>query len=72
MTLLPPRPDVCQECASDHLPDEAHNQTSLYYQYAFRGKHGRWPKWSDAIAHLEPALRAVWEQELRAEGVWDD
>lgn len=30
-SLLPPRPDVCQECAVDHAADQPHNAQSLFY-----------------------------------------
>lgn len=41
--ILPPPSGKCQECAVDHKPEEPHNRDSLYYQMAFRQKHGRWP-----------------------------
>lgn len=68
--LLPPRPGVCQTCAMDHPPTDPHNQQSLYYQYAFRETHGRWPTWKDAIAHCSPKLKEFWESELRRAGAW--
>jgi len=67
--LLPPKPDVCQTCASDHEPEEPHNQRSLYYQYAFLGEHGRWPTWADAMAHCSEGMRELWIVELRKMGV---
>jgi len=69
--LLPPKPGVCQECAVDHPPEDPHNNQSLYFQYKFRGDHGRWPTWKDAIAHCTPEVREFWEEELRAAGAWD-
>ncbi len=69
MYLLSPKPDVCQTCASDHYPEEPHNQRSLYYQYRFYAEHGRWPRWSDAMAHCSEETRAVWSDELRKLGV---
>lgn len=69
LSLLPPKPDVCQTCASDHEPEEPHNQRSLYYQYAFLADHGRWPEWADAMAHCSEETRAVWSGELRKLGV---
>lgn len=68
MILLPPAPDVCQECAVDHKPDEPHNQQSLYYQMAFHMKHGRWPTWHDALAHCDERTRELWLIELRKLG----
>ena len=60
MFLLPPRPDVCQECAVNHKPDEPHNRDSLYYQMQFQIKHGRGATWDDAIAHCTPEVKAEW------------
>lgn len=69
MTLLPPSPDKCQECASDHDPDEPHNAQSLYYQMAFQMKHGRTPNWIDATAHCTPEIQSLWREELMKRGV---
>lgn len=69
--LLPPSPDKCQECAVDHPPEEPHNKQSLYYQTKFRGDHGRWPTWRDAVAHCAPEVQEFWEAELRNLGAWD-
>lgn len=65
MALLPPPPDTCQECAVKHDPAQAHNQQSLFYQYQFYGKTGRWPTWADAIAHCSPEIQERWKIELR-------
>jgi hypothetical protein len=59
-TLLPCAPDKCQECAVDHPYDQPHNKQSLYYQYRFYGTHGRWPTWTDAMAHCTPEVKATW------------
>lgn len=72
MMLLPCKPNVCQECAVDHKPHEAHNKDSLYYQYKFYGEHGRWPTWADAIAHCEFTIRSFWKDELIKRGVWSE
>ncbi len=64
MTLLPPKGDVCQECATDHAWDQPHNQQSLYYQYYFYSQHARWPNWSDAMAHCPDPVKAIWRQQL--------
>lgn len=69
--LLPPPPGVCQECAVDHEPGQAHDKQSLFYQYYFRSHHGRWPTWRDAISHCTAEVRAFWEAELREIGAWD-
>ncbi len=69
MFLLPPRSDLCQECATKHEPEMPHNQQSLYYQMAFKIKHGRSPTWADAMAHCSDEMKAVWTEELRKLGV---
>jgi len=70
--LLPPRPDVCQECAVKHDPGMPHNRDSLYYQIKFNAEHGRYPQWSDAVAHCSPEMRAAWQGELEKQGVWSE
>lgn len=69
-TLLPPRPDVCQECAVDHLPAEPHNAQSIYYQTKFHIEHGRQPTWADAMAHCDEDVQAAWRAELAKLGVF--
>lgn len=68
-SLLPCAPDVCQECAVKHAPELPHNQQSLYWQYKFQSAQGRWPTWSDAMAHCTPEMKAHWVQELAKHGV---
>lgn len=72
MYLLPPKPGVCPVCAVGHGGARPHNGQSLYYQYWFYFKHGRWPTWADAIAHCEPELQRLWRQALEQEGVWTE
>lgn len=67
--LLPPAPGKCPECADLHLPEEPHNQQSLFYQYDFYGKRGRWPTWTDAMAHCGSDMKQRWIDELRKRGV---
>ncbi len=62
--LLPCKPNVCQECAGKHRPNEPHNKNSLYYQYHFKAEYGRWPTWEDAIAHCEERIKKMWREEL--------
>ncbi len=64
MTMLPCGPDVCQTCATDHRHDEPHNRDSLYYQMTFHATHGRWPLWSDSMAHCTPEVQALWRKAL--------
>ena len=66
MTLLGPAPDKCQECAVDHAHDAPHDQQSLYYQMRFHATHGRWPTWSDAMAHCTEEVKTHWRRELVA------
>lgn len=67
--LLPCAPDVCQECAIDHDPEEPHNRDSLYYQMTFYKKHKSYPTWEDAIAHCSDNLKYAVREFLREKGV---
>lgn len=69
MTLAPPLAGTCPECAVNHDPAMPHNAQSLYYQYKFRQKNGRWPTWNDAMAHCTGEVRALWIQALAKHGV---
>lgn len=68
-TLLPPPPGVCSQCGRDHEPEQAHDQRSLLYQYAFYAEHDRWPTWEDALAHCAPEVQEQWREALRGHGV---
>ena len=70
--LLPSAKDVCQECAVKHKPEEPHDATSLYYQYSFHAKHGRWPGWLDAMSHCSEEMKAAWTKELKKRGLWKE
>jgi hypothetical protein len=65
MILLPPHPDLCQTCATDHHPELPHNQQSLYYQMRFQMDHGRWPTWEDAMAHCTDDTRSKWQEAMK-------
>lgn len=67
--LMPATPGTCPECATKHTPEEPHNQQSLAYQYDFYGKNGRWPTWSDAMAHCDDKMRQLWTEQLLKRGV---
>ena len=67
--LMPPAPDVCQECAVKHDPMMPHNRDSLYYQYAFYAKNGRWPTWADAMAHCPEEIKGYWTDALMEKGI---
>ena len=62
--LLPPNPNVCQECAGDHPKELPHNKDSLYYQYKFYNENGRWPTWMDAMEHCDDKTTAEWSKAL--------
>ena len=72
MTLLPPRPDVCQTCAVDHQAHEAHNAQSIYYAVGFLMKYGRDATWADAVAHCAEAVRAIWRKALEDRKAWTE
>lgn len=59
----------CAECAVVHDPAHPHNQQSLFYQYSFREKHGRWPTWEDAMAHCTAEMKEAWIKGLAEQGV---
>lgn len=70
-TLMPPKPEACQQCAREHEPDQPHDAQSLYYQYHFYAEHDRWPTWRDALAHCTPEVRAEWTRALAGHGIRD-
>lgn len=67
--LVPPAADVCQVCATAHAVEHPHNQQSIYYQYWFHLKHGRWPTWADAMEHCAPSMKDLWTEELGKRGI---
>lgn len=67
--MLPAAEGTCAECATKHEPAMPHNAQSLFYQYAFAGKHQRWPDWRDAMAHCSEEMKAQWTSHLVAMGV---
>lgn len=67
--LMPCAPDKCQECATDHDPVLPHNQQSLFYQYKFYDKTGRWPTWKDAMSHCTEAMQKAWTEQLAKLGI---
>ena len=69
LTLLPPRPDVCQECARDHTKEMPHDATSLYYQTKFNLENGRAATWMDAMAHCSDEMKKVWRECLSQKGI---
>jgi hypothetical protein len=69
MMLLPPRSDVCQECAVDHDPQLPHNPRSIYYQTKFKMEHRRGATWADAMEHCSDEMKELWIEELRKVGI---
>lgn len=68
MTLLGTPEGTCRECGVRHDPELPHNKHSLAYQYNFFDKHGRWPTWSDAMAHCSEEIKEMWAEELMKRG----
>lgn len=70
ITLLGRTPSgTCPICAVKHDPEQPHNRDSLAYQYKFYDEHGRWPTWTDAMAHCSEEIKAFWVEQLTARGV---
>lgn len=66
--MMMPPPGTCPECAVKHDPRMPHNKQSLFYQYAFYARNGRWPTWEDAMAHCAEEVKEVWRQALKEAG----
>lgn len=62
-------PTVCQTCGTAHAVEAPHNAQSLYYQYSFYSEHGRWPTWTDAMAHCSTETKALVAVVLEENGV---
>lgn len=60
---------TCPMCAVAHDPALPHNRDSLAYQYKFYDESGRWPTWSDAMAHCSEEVKEFWIEELKKRGV---
>lgn len=71
-TLMPPAPHVCQVCAVDHEPAEPHDPESFYWRTKRHIAGEPAPTWADALAHVEPELRAAWVAALAERGVTVD
>jgi hypothetical protein len=70
--LLPPAPDLCQECAWKHEPDQPHNKQIMFYQLNFLNKNGRYPTWKDAVAHCASEVQRLWREQLEKLGEWPE
>lgn len=64
LKMLPGPPGSCEWCHVKHSPDQPHNWQSMPYQMKFKTLNGRWPTWSDAMAHCSPEVQAVWREGL--------
>ena len=64
LSILPPPPGHCQECAVEHEPDQPHNRDSLFYAFIFNAQHNRSPTWVDAMAHCPQAVQVEWLKSL--------
>lgn len=71
--MLPGAPGTCEWCYIKHDPDQPHNQQSLPYQMKFKAIKGRYPTWSDAMAHCTPEIQERWRvgiiKEMKAHGL---
>lgn len=63
--VLPPPPDACQVCATEHDPAQPHNKQSLYYQFIFNAENGRSATWKDAMDHCTDEVKAAWKKALK-------
>lgn len=68
-TLLPAPEGTCPECATKHEPEQPHNQQSLYWQYKFYQRHGRFPTWLDCMSHCTQETKDFWSAELAKHGI---
>jgi hypothetical protein len=64
--MLPGPPGTCEWCHVEHDRDQPHNQQSLPYQMRFHAINGRWPTWTDAMAHCSPEVQSFWREKLVA------
>lgn len=70
MTLLPPAEGTCPVCGREHPDELPHDASTMYYQHRFYGLRGRWPTWSDAMAHCSIEIQSAWREGLEAQGMW--
>jgi len=61
---IPATPGMCMTCGTEHEPELPHNRQSLFYQYKFYDKYGRWPTWNDAMEHCSDEIKALWKEVL--------
>lgn len=64
MTLLPPAPDACQECAVKHPPEQPHNPQSLYWATKRKMESKPPPTWEIALEHCPQDVYDLWVDAL--------
>lgn len=72
LMMLPPAPDRCPVCAGDHGKNDAHDFTSMHYQFRFNAQHGRSVTAADAVAHLSGEIRSVWVKTIKQARLWTE
>jgi len=68
MSILPPRPDVCQVCAAEHAPGEPHTPNSLYWQTRRNMEGLPLATWEDALVDCTEPVRESWITALELKG----
>jgi hypothetical protein len=64
--MLPGPDGSCEWCHVKHDPSQPHNKQSLAYQMKFNQIHGRYPTWTDAMAHCSEDIKVKWKKHLIA------
>lgn len=64
LRMLPAPPGACEWCYTKHNPEDPHNQESLSYQMKFYAINGRYPTWTDAMAHCAPETQEAWKTSI--------
>lgn len=70
--IFPMMEDSCPECGAVHDAKLPHYCGSVYYQMRFTQKTGKWPVWSDAMAHCSRKVQDEFTSYLRESGVPDE
>lgn len=69
MMMLPAKEGTCEQCATKHEPEQPHNAQAMFYQYYFYNETGKWPNWTDAMAHCSDKVKEFWISHLKQAGV---
>lgn len=67
LRMLPGPPGSCEWCHVKHESSQPHNRDSLPYQVKFHTLHGRYPTWTDAMAHCDDETKLLWRFSLAAQ-----